>query len=301
MNRLTCRIALGAAFSTSLALTLGTACSAPTADLSAIEADAQLIDVASPSDARASLDGSSALDAVAACVPADVSGFKPSYEPPPDVSPMGGCSTDQLDSLILACFDPTATSAMCNAWVSAKKNEDCLHCWSGPVTAASWAPVIYSTTPGGGQAIFVNTGGCIALSDPGQVTCAQNTEYALECVLAACSSSCPIPDTGDTMAASNALNTCIDAAATGGCAAFATPANQCAAALDPGDAGEAGSAWDAGDAEADPAAFCYSADTNPKDLLRYLTLACGPGAKRSPPPDGGPVVSDAQPDGPDGY
>jgi hypothetical protein len=134
----------------------------------------------------------------------------------------------------------------------------------------------------GGQQIYVNVGGCVALAAPSEVTCAVETEYELECEMAACVPACPIPKTGDATTASHALGQCLEAADQGVCSKYATQLTACAEMLSAD--GAAGGA----------AAFCYSAATSATALRQYLELACGPppsepegGAVPPPTPDAG--------------
>jgi hypothetical protein len=213
-------------------------------------------------------------DGAGACEPVPLpSDFKTVYETPSGPY-AGACTTDQLDKLVAACFGSMATTAACSAWLAASDNQACLGCWAGPAegAAGTWPPVIYAAN--GGQAIFVNVGGCIALADPLQIECAQKTEFALECALAVCVPYCPIPTMGSTKVAEKALDGCLETAGQGACSMFAQQAAACETEL-------SGSP-----AEKSPAAFCYAAATSADALMEYLSLACGPNedASTGPPP-----------------
>jgi hypothetical protein len=213
------------------------------------------------------------------CAPLGATDFSPLYEGP--TGPYAGaCSPAQLEGLVDGCFGSGATSTACSEWTASTANKLCLGCWTGPATTmgSTWAPVLYTTN--GGQALFPNVAGCIALSDPSAIICAEATEYALECDLQACVSYCPIPTTGSTAAAIDALSYCFvqadtgpDSGPTGPCTSYAEKANQCASELSSGG----------------PAAYCYNIATQPTALLQYLELACGPAVDAGVPlpTDGG--------------
>jgi hypothetical protein len=252
------------------------ACSTPTVESAALPADAGGV-----GEGGSFFDGFSHSDAgivpteaapPSPCGPGNVSGFVPSYEQP--VGPYtGDCTMDQLNHLIADCF--TVGGKDCTAWLANPKNNACISCWAGPITASSWAPVVYSLN--GGEANFINAGGCVALADPGQLECAQETEFDLECDLAACVEQCPIPKTGDTQSAGTALDECISAADKAGCATYAAARLACETKI-------------GSDPTPAAAAFCYSANSNPTDLLKYFVLACGPapaGTDAGPAPDAG--------------
>jgi hypothetical protein len=265
------------------------ACAAPTISPFS-QVDAGLGDAGGYRDGRAGLDVSSP-DAIppAPCAPGNVSGFSPMWRAPAHLH-AGACSYEQLAGLVEDCFatatpdgGPGASQARCNEWVEDSNNASCLSCWAAPVTAATWPPVVYLSSSAGGQEVFINIGGCIHLLDPSEDKCALNIEYELQCDLAACAPSCPIPGMGDTTRAIDALDQCLSHASSGVCSAYGDPANQCAEML-------------TGDGGNSPAALCYAANSNVDAFLQYLLLACGPAV--SPPPSDGGVPTDAASDSP---
>src|SRR5580658_7839193 len=137
------------------------------------------------------------------CLPGDVSSFLPVYNKPTGPY-LGACTTDQLASLVTDCFADSATTSRCDGWIATSSNAQCSSCWAGLASSTSGAPVLY---PEPGALYVVNEGACIALSDPSALTCAQETEYAFECELAACVPFCPITadTTGDTTKSNEAL------------------------------------------------------------------------------------------------
>jgi hypothetical protein len=218
-------------------------------------------------DAVASEDGNrgGAPDAIGlgnTCVPGDVSGFLPVYNKPTGPY-VGACTPDQLASLVTDCFADSATKARCDGWIAASSNTQCSSCWAGLASSTSGAPVLY---PEPGAPYVINEGACIALSDPSALTCAQETEYAFECQLAACVPFCPI--TGDAAKSDEALTNCFETAASGGCSTYGPSVDACQNVLVGG-----------------PAYYCRNAtdpEAHPLDLLHYLEVACG-----APPADGG--------------
>jgi len=191
------------------------------------------------------------------CSPGDVSGFLPVYNKPTGPY-VGACTTDQLASLVTDCFADSATTARCAAWTGESSNTQCSSCWAGLASSTSGAPVLY---PEPGASYVINEGACIALSDPSALTCAQETEYAFECELAACVPLCPV--TGDNTAKSDeALTNCFETAASGGCSTYGPKVEACQSLLVGG-----------------PAYYCRNAtdpEAHPLDLLHYLEVACGP-------------------------
>jgi hypothetical protein len=159
------------------------------------------------------------------------------------------------------CFDmATATTTACSGWLADTTHATCVSCFLGPVTAKTWAPFVY--TVNGGEAEYVNVGGCLALAAPGDAMCAEAIQALLTCDIAACVINCPIPtddSAPDFKAAVNALNACFDAADVGGCQNLAQYAKPCA-----------------GLADAAPTSFCFAAGGGDLDALRQtFALACG--------------------------
>ncbi len=192
------------------------------------------------------------------CSPGDVSQFTPSWKPP--VGPhTGDCNDAQLDAVIASCFDPgTSSQKNCNAWFADPTNAGCGKCWAGPVTASKWAPFVYAQNPG--ESNYVNVSGCIALSEPTELQCAQSFQAAFTCGMAACLANCPVPQTGDTAKALQDLRACYVTADANGCQTFATLVDKCGAPL----------------VDAGAASFCFAAETDNTALRQLFSLACGP-------------------------
>jgi hypothetical protein len=205
------------------------------------------------------------------CNPGDVSSFIPTFKRP--VGPYeGACSLATLATLATCFVEATAPSeySACVQHAGAL----CASCVASKPPNPSGTPFL---VPEDGATGIVDEGACIALSDPSQLTCALKTEYALECAWAACVTFCPIAptgDAGDVTEANLALDTCFNEAWIAGCSIYALRATTCQDDLVGG-----------------PAAYCLNATKNAKDLLEYLSLACGPS-----PLDGGQDTGSAATD-----
>jgi hypothetical protein len=223
------------------------------------------------------------------CRPGSVSSFVPVYKQP--VGPYANaCTTAQLGRFVQDCYaSSTAEKDKCDSWLADDANSlvvpggplPCASCLTVPASSASGAPLLQ---PEDGATNVIDEGACIALADPASLPCAQETEYALECELAACVNFCPI-SAADDAGSNSALTQCLEAAWDAGCSTYdvskylTSPtmsgfAKMCLQSLESG-----------------AAAFCRRAAEDPngnsEDLLRYLTLACGP-----PPLDAGVAGGD---------
>jgi hypothetical protein len=206
---------------------------------------------AQPVDAGPDGDGAAPI-----CQVADVSQFAPTWIPP--TGPHAAkCTPTQISTLITACYDVNADEQTCGAWQADPANASCLPCWVGPVTGATWSPIVTIANPG--KSSYLNFGGCVALADPTQLACGKSIQAAFECEMAACNANCPVPSSGSNPAI-EALNKCFDDAATGGCTTFASAGNTCTSTLSSGGG---------------PSAFCFQANVDNTALSQFLTLACG--------------------------
>ncbi len=233
-------------------------------------------------DASASRDAGTAPVDATSCAPGSVSTFVPVYKPTPRYADK--CTAKQLETVVDDCFDPaTDSQSACNAWASDARNSACRGCWSGPAESMSsstdtgstttWTPYIFVANPG--QTTYVNVSGCIALADPSELPCAQTIQNDFACELDACGASCPVPISGSTANAMNALEACFVSADMGGCSIYATEAKACRKTV----------------AADSAAAFCLDAEKeDPDALLEYFTLACG-----EAPPGGDAGAGDAAP------
>jgi hypothetical protein len=195
-----------------------------------------------------------------ACAAGSVSTFVPVYKPTPPYA--GACTADQLDAVMRDCFDPTTDSqAACDAWGNDSRNRDCRSCWSGPVagvpSTTTWAPYVFVDNPG--QTTYVNVSGCIVLTAPSELPCAQTIQNDFACELDACEGNCPVPTEGNATRAVAELESCFASANVGGCSVYAAGAKACRKSTATG-----------------PSAFCFDAEKEEPDALHeYFTLACG--------------------------
>jgi hypothetical protein len=150
------------------------------------------------------------------------------------------------------CFGANATVRACNAWRAEGIADACIACLLSPAASRVWAPIITTL----GNVELFNIGGCIALADPTQLACAQAVQAAFECEMAACFSLCALPDSGQPVATLGALDGCFQAAASAGCAAYATSAQACTE-------------------DAGATSFCYRAPQDDSALVELFGLACG--------------------------
>jgi hypothetical protein len=253
----------------SLVLLASAGCAASRGDPRDAGGDTTAVNVApDASDASDDADGS---DAVPTCGPDDAVSFTPRWNPPAGPHE-GACTAAQLAGLVAACFAAFATVDNCTAWEEEPSNLGCLGCWAGPITASRWAPYLYANNPG--ETDYLNVAGCVALADPTAVPCAKELASALECELALCLPSCPVPNAAspeEVATAENALGRCYDKVDDGRCRAFAASASACAGPLE----------------DAGPASFCFAASSNTNALLEFFSLACGSAAKDAGQGEGG--------------
>jgi hypothetical protein len=219
----------------------------------------------------------------ASCSPGSLTSFTPAYNLP--VGPYKGmCSAYQLAKAVSLCFGPMAKRGTdCDGFVNDPENAACVACALGPWTGSTWPPILYADT---GAELFPDIGGCIALADPSQLTCAEAFEYGTECELTACQAACPIPTSTNSPFESCVKEADGDA---GPCASYAQKVTSCEAALQ-------------SDAGTSPATFCLGMLSTESSVVadavtRYLALACGAGpvvdAGSPPPPMEGGSVHDA--------
>jgi hypothetical protein len=231
--------------------------------------------------------------AALACPPGRVPADEAAFHDPP--SRAGKCSQSQLVDFRRTCFDPaTADNADCVAWSSA--NQDCFGCAFSKGTDAEWGALVAFDLPG--EVDFTNVGGCIAIVEPAQKTCATQVQAQLECELDACSS-CSVAgadDQGQRDKSVDDLNGCFDAALTGPCQEVANAANECLGQLSPA-----------------TAAMCGTMNDDLDALFAVMNGMCGDGSLIPPPPpppdvdagsDSGPDAgadpqADATPDAPE--
>ncbi len=92
-----------------------------------------------------------------ACEVCDVTGFSPVPQSKPLVA-ANACPSTDLAAFVVACFDPSATAASCQAWQQAENtaNAACLGCLFTQVSAAAWGPLVCDTSQ-----CSLDVGGCV--------------------------------------------------------------------------------------------------------------------------------------------
>jgi hypothetical protein len=176
------------------------------------------IDSGTP-DTSVSLDTGAPDTATTGCSPQSVSGFTPTYTQP--VAKSIKCTTTQTNNIYAGCLAANATMATCQTAYNAAPT--CYNCIFTPSTAASWGAVIEMTN----GTVRVNLAGCVQNSDSTQTTCAHSLAAHEGCDEAACEAACPVTD----QMSLDAYNACFTSADSGGCATYATTANNCQAAI----------------------------------------------------------------------
>jgi hypothetical protein len=193
--------------------------------------DAAVLDAAA--DAAQDLD---AGGGDASCQPQSIAGFRPPAYLAPRLRSQAcagfGDAGGLIDSYEAACLGTSSTWASCAAFPApdAGAAADCFSCLVTIATpdASSYGVIDVDPIP------FVNYVACIASVDPTDAgtSCAKAASDAFNCTIYSCESVCPVKD-DPSMAA---LNTCINAAASGPCAGYYLPAAACVAA-EQGDGG----------------------------------------------------------------
>jgi hypothetical protein len=182
------------------------------------------------------------------CLPADVWDFKPVPVTP---AVQHVCTPSQIHDLVMACYDPSATNATCQAWTGNPSNGVCYNspCLDSnysntmvtpgmnpvPTPQPSWGAfaTLFDTT--NGYDTFDDLPGCIMLADPSQAKCGQAFAAFLQCAVAACGANCPLPNPSESNAAFAATGTevqnCFTAAWKSVCQAYSLASERCLAAL----------------------------------------------------------------------
>jgi hypothetical protein len=143
----------------------------------------------------------------------------------------GDSGTDPIQEFYEACLDAdAATVTSCNEFHA--RNAACAACILTPQSAAYYGPLI--DFPG---YLTPNVAGCLEVApgaggtlEPGALSCAKAVQALAGCELAACQANCPVQ--GQT--SFEAYERCAAAAATSGCAAWATAASCASSEADAG-------------------------------------------------------------------
>ncbi|MGH7439308.1 MAG: hypothetical protein ACRENE_26780 [Polyangiaceae bacterium] len=200
-----------------------------------------------------------------ACQPGDVRTYVPQAYTAASAPLQAVCTSDELTKAYQACIDPTtATKAACREFSDLDASTAlCGACVLTPLGAGRYGPFVDH-----GTFVTENASGCIELNDPGPggLTCAKAQQALDGCELAACAAFCPAYDS----VSHDVLDTCMTAAAAGGCQMFAAQAS-CTSAV----------------AEAGLSAQCTGLDFH-DFFFAVAPLFCGP----LPAPDAGTGSTD---------
>jgi hypothetical protein len=115
--------------------------------------------------------------------PSTVSGFAPTWIPPTGAH-QGVCTPAMLTSYYQQCLDPSGAQN-CATFAMDPASQACMTCLNSDFTDGVWGPLVVSA----GE-VETNTAGCIALLDPGAMSCAQAIEAQDECIHASCDAVC---------------------------------------------------------------------------------------------------------------
>ena len=142
------------------------------------------------------------------CAPQDVSTFEPEWKPP---TPRQHVCTDEQLLAITPCALGGGTQEECARFLPGGVPEDlaCTKCVATSSTADTWGATIHTAD----KHILLNTGGCIALTEPARADCGIAANAAEACVHAACNAMCFADPTTNPDDQYN----CSNAAALGGC------------------------------------------------------------------------------------
>lgn len=181
------------------------------------------------------------MDTGPTCAPGSLTGFTPAINP----TPTGKCTQKQVTNFVNSCLggNPDASSTACNDEITGPDMGCVFGCLVTNWTASS-SMTSYTTTPWGGLIVadgfqFFDVGGLLVAADSSAATktCATDLESGLECVLQACTASCPVtlPKSGscsadptcnaEAMALQNCLGTAQPSMGSGECSKYNTAAN----------------------------------------------------------------------------
>jgi hypothetical protein len=180
--------------------------------------------------------GSIGLDAASSCHASDVSTYVPgTYQSAvaPSAACLGADGGETWDAFFDACLGPDKSKTSCDAFTATPSNAACAACVLTSYTSSSLGPIIdYGDFVGG------NVAGCIELTTPTDLACAEKVQALTNCEIAACEANCPVSDEA-SLAARESCTSNVDAV---GCYSFNQSASSCRAAED--DAGVASPCMD---------------------------------------------------------
>lgn len=142
------------------------------------------------------------------CTPSSsVRGFIPSgsYRFANPVS--GACTADQIKQYYDACFGASSSPATCALFTQASINATCSSCIVTSSSAAAYGPLVKT-----GSLVLGNVAGCIELTEPSLLLCAESAQARAACEVAGCAANCPVMENEpSTLAAYNACAAAVDA------------------------------------------------------------------------------------------
>lgn len=179
-----------------------------------------------PSPAPPSHGGAQCSGGSGNCFPHDESAFSPSWIAPVGAK-QGACSSQQVSAYYNDCLGTSASQSLCTAWQGA--NASCYNCLFTDSTAPSYGALV-----GYGALVNVNLAGCVALSEPCNLSCAKTMQADVQCYNRACDPSqngnvCPVTN----QTSFNTYNTCVSSATScSACQGFAQSDNSCEMQID---------------------------------------------------------------------
>jgi hypothetical protein len=181
--------------------------------------------------------GSIGADAASSCHASDVSTYVPAtYQSAvaPSAACLGADGGETWDAFFEACLGPDKSKASCDAFTATPSNAACAACVLTSYMSDRLGPIIdYGDFVGG------NVAGCIELTTPADLSCAEEVQALTNCEIAACEANCPVSDEA-SLAARESCSSNVDAL---GCYSFNQSASSCRAVE--ADAGVAGPCMDA--------------------------------------------------------
>jgi hypothetical protein len=168
--------------------------------------------------------GSTGLDAASSCHASDVSAYVPAtYQSAvaPSAACLGADGGETWDAFFDACLGPDKSKTSCDAFTATPSNAACAACVLTSYTSSRLGPIVdYGDFVGG------NVAGCIELTTPADLPCAEEVQALTNCEIAACEANCPVSDEA-SLAARESCSSSVDAV---GCYSFNQSASSCRAA-----------------------------------------------------------------------
>jgi hypothetical protein len=182
---------------------------------------------AGPPEIDASFGGSSnsnATDGASSCHPSDVQALQGTYQPAavPSGACLGADGGGVWEDFFEACLGPDKSDAKCDAYKETPSNAACAACVLTPYTADQLGPILSF-----GEFVGGNVAGCIEVTSPRELPCAQAVQALSDCEDAACQANCPVTDPQSLMERQNCAS---QADQMGLCFSLSQKASACRAA-----------------------------------------------------------------------